>query len=60
MQPVVCGTSEKGSSHVVSRASPYPPHYGYYTIAEGRVWSDSTGFRVRVECVECDVIDRNY
>ena len=30
---------------LVSRASPYPPRYGYYAIAEGRVWSDSTGFR---------------
>ena len=28
-----------------TRASPYPPRYGYYAIAEGRVWSDSTGFR---------------
>ena len=45
---------------LVSRASPYPPRYCYYAIAEGRVWSDSTGFRVRMECVECDVIDRNY
>ena len=30
---------------VVSCASPYPPRYGYYAITEGRVWSDSTGFR---------------
>ena len=30
---------------LVSRASPYPLRYGYYAIAEGRVWSDSTGFR---------------
>ena len=36
---------------------PYPPRYCYYAIVEGRVWSDSTGFRV---CAECDVIDRNY
>ena len=27
------------------------------TQSRGRVWSDSSGFRV---CVECDIIDRNY
>ena len=24
--------------HLVSRASPYPPRYSYYAIAEGRGW----------------------
>ena len=31
---------------VVSRDSPYPPRYCCCAITEGRVWSDSTGFRV--------------
>ena len=32
------------STLIVWCASPYPLRYGYYAIAEGRVWSDSTGF----------------
>ena len=46
----LANATSRGGRHthtdmVVSCASPYPPPYGYYAITEGRVWSDSTGFR---------------
>ena len=49
------GVAEEGS---LAR-QPLLSVFRYYAITEGRVWSDSTGFCICMECVECDVIDRN-
>ena len=37
---------------------PLPSVYGYYAIAEGRVWSDSTGFRVPSLCDCATAVER--
>ena len=52
-------SSTKWHYHTLVKHQPLPSHYLYCTIAKDKVWSDSTGFWLHVECVECDIIAHN-